>query len=84
MLLEMFILYCTHTVLVLHMPRKDYRNVSVPTGIHSALVEVVGDEKSLYTSVSDLVKEALREKIIAIRSQSIVPGRRQSGGNGKS
>ena len=66
------------------MTRVGYRNVSVPTGIHSALVEIVEHEKSLYTSVSDLVKEALREKIIAIRSQSIVPGRRKSGGSGES
>ena len=58
------------------MTREGYRNVSVPLGIHSALVELVDDENSLYTSVSDLVKEALREKIIVIRSQSILPGQR--------
>ena len=61
------------------MTREGYRNVSVPSGIHTALIEIVDDKKSLYTSVSDLVKEALREKIIAIRSQSIVPGQKSKG-----
>ena len=51
------------------MPRKDYKNVSVPIAIYAALEEIVDNEGSLYGSVSELVKEALREKIITIRSQ---------------
>lgn len=56
------------------MPKEGYQSVSIPENIHSALEEIVNDKDSLYTSVSDLVKEALREKIIKIRSQTIVPG----------
>lgn len=59
------------------MPTEDYQSVSVPKNIHSAIEEIVNDKDSLYTSVSDLVKEALREKIIKIRSQTIVPGRKR-------
>jgi len=61
------------------MPSNDYRNVSIPLAIHSALVDIVEAEDSLYTSVSDLVKEALREKIIQIRSQTVVPSKRGEG-----
>lgn len=63
------------------MPNNNYRNVSVPQPIYSALEGIVKDEGSLYVSISDLVKEALREKIIMIRSQTIVPGKKQIGGD---
>ncbi|MHA2430400.1 MAG: ribbon-helix-helix domain-containing protein [Promethearchaeota archaeon] len=56
------------------MPKSGYVSVSVPKKIHSVLEEIVNDENSLYTSVSELIKEALREKIIVLRSQTIVPG----------
>ena len=56
------------------MPTKGYVNVSIPINIHSAIKEIVDDENSLYSSVSELIKEALREKIIVLRSQTIVPG----------
>ena len=59
------------------MPKEGYQSTSIPKNIHSALVEIVNDKDSLYTSVSDLVKEALREKIIKIRSQTIVPGKKR-------
>lgn len=59
------------------MPRNDYVSVSIPTKIHTVLSEIVEDGESLYTSVSDLVKEALREKIITIRSQTVVPGKKR-------
>jgi len=52
------------------MPRDNYKNVSVPVAIHSAIEEIVNDEGSLYRTVSELVMEALREKIITIRSQN--------------
>ena len=58
------------------MTRKDYRNVSVPVAIHDAIDEIVHEKGSLYRTVSELVMEALREKIITIRSQSILPGQR--------
>jgi len=59
------------------MADNGYVSVSIPKHIHSALAEIVEDEESLYTSVSDLIKEALREKIITIRSQTIVPGKKK-------
>lgn len=57
------------------MPKSGYVSVSIPGNIHSVLGEIVNDENSLYTSVSELIKEALREKIIILRSQTIVPGK---------
>jgi Arc/MetJ-type ribon-helix-helix transcriptional regulator len=59
------------------MANNGYVSTSIPENIHKALTEIVGDEESLYTSVSDLMKEALREKIITIRSQTIVPGKKK-------
>ncbi|HEX9908391.1 MAG TPA: hypothetical protein VGB78_08015 [Thermoplasmata archaeon] len=35
-----------------------------------ALEEIVAEKSLLYKTVSDLAKEALRQKIIAIRSQN--------------
>jgi len=64
------IISSTHPVLVLDMPGKDYKNVSVPVAIYSALEEIADNKGSLYGSVSELVKEALREKIITVRSQN--------------
>ena len=58
------------------MPTKGYINVSIPKKIHVALLEIVEDNDSLYNSVSELVKESLREKIIVLRSQTIVPGKK--------
>lgn len=52
------------------MPREGYRNLSVPTEIMEALEEIVNERGLLYRSVSELAKEALRQKIIAIRSQN--------------
>lgn len=52
------------------MPDNGYVSVSVPNRLHKVLSEIVEDEDSLYTSVSELVKEALREKIITLRSQT--------------
>jgi hypothetical protein len=52
------------------MPREGYRNLSVPTEIVEALEEIVAEKSLLYKTVSDLAKEALRQKIIAIRSQN--------------
>lgn len=60
------------------MAKNGYKGVSIPKNIHAALEEIVDDGDSLYTSVSDLVKEALREKIIIIRSQTIVPGKKKN------
>jgi hypothetical protein len=60
------------------MPTKGYANVSIPESIYTALEDIVNDEISLYTSVSELVKESLREKIIILRSQTIVPGKRKN------
>jgi hypothetical protein len=65
------------------MPKKDYRNVCIPSSIYLALSEIVEDDGSLYVSVSDLVKETLREKISDIRKETIAPGRK-SHGNGDS
>ena len=62
------------------MPKSGYVSVSIPRNIHSVLEEIVNDENSLYTSVSELIKEALREKIIILRSQTIVPGKIKHGG----
>ena len=59
------------------MANNGYISTSIPEKIHKALTEIVEDEESLYTSVSDLMKEALREKIITIRSQTIVPGKKK-------
>ncbi|OPY30627.1 MAG: hypothetical protein A4E31_00290 [Methanomassiliicoccales archaeon PtaU1.Bin030] len=66
------------------MSKGGYRNVSIPYPIYRALSEIVEDDESLYISISDLVKEALREKIIDIRSQTLVPGKKSNGGDGKS
>jgi Arc/MetJ-type ribon-helix-helix transcriptional regulator len=52
------------------MPRKGYENISVPSNIHAALEEIVKAPGSLYVSVSDLAKDALRAKIEKIRSQN--------------
>ena len=52
------------------MPRKDYKNISVPIAIYAAIEEIANSKGSLYGSVSELVKEALREKIITVRSQN--------------
>jgi len=65
------------------MPRKGYKNVCIPSKIYAALREIVKDEDSLYSSVSELAKEALREKIVILRSQTIVPGKKKRG-DGKS
>jgi len=59
------------------MSKEDYQNVSIPGNIHSALKDIVDDKNSLYTSVSELVKEALREKISVIGNQTIVPGKKR-------
>lgn len=59
------------------MSKEDYQSVSIPENIHLALKDIVDDKNSLYISVSELVKEALREKIIVIRSQTIVPGKKR-------
>jgi len=59
------------------LPKKGYVSVSIPENIHLALTEIVNDKDSLYTSTSELIKEALREKIIVIRSQTIVPGKKE-------
>jgi len=58
------------------MPTKGYVNVSIPENIYSVLEDIVNDDISLYISVSELVKEALREKIIILRSQTIIPGKK--------
>jgi hypothetical protein len=59
------------------MPTKGYKSLDIPIAIYSALQEIVDDEESLHVSVSELAKEALREKIITLRSQTIVPGKRK-------
>lgn len=58
------------------MAKEGYVSASIPENIYSALTEIVNDKDSLYTSTSELIKEALREKIIVIRSQTIVPGKK--------
>jgi metal-responsive CopG/Arc/MetJ family transcriptional regulator len=52
------------------MPRDGYENLSIPTNILKAIHEIVSEEDSLYVSASELIKEALRDKIIEIRSQN--------------
>lgn len=52
------------------MPGKGYKNVGVPVAIYSAIEEIVKAKGSLYRSTSELVMEALREKIITVRSQN--------------
>jgi len=52
------------------MPRDGYDNLSIPTNILKAIHEIVNEEDSLYVSASELIKEALRDKIIAVRSQN--------------
>lgn len=52
------------------MPRKGYTNLSIPINIYNALEEIVHADGSLYVSVTDLAKDALRAKIEKIRSQN--------------
>ena len=52
------------------MPREGYRNLSVPTEIVEAMEEIVAEKSLLYRTVSNLAIEALREKIITVRSQN--------------
>jgi len=47
-----------------------YKTINIPANLHKVLKEIVEDKDSLYVSISDLAKEALREKIITIRSQN--------------
>lgn len=56
------------------MAKNGYVSVSIPKNIYSIIEKIVNEEDSLYTSVSELIKESLREKIIILRSQTIVPG----------
>jgi Arc/MetJ-type ribon-helix-helix transcriptional regulator len=42
---------------------KKYTNVALPTSIVEAVRKKVNEPNSFYTSMADLVKEALREKL---------------------
>ena len=72
---NIFIMWYIYHIYKVYMPKKDYRSISVPIRIYKPLEEIVNDNESLYTSISDLAKEALREKIIKIRSQTTFSGR---------
>jgi len=46
------------------MPKRDeYVGLSVPKKVLKPVREIVGSEDSMYTSITDFVKEAIREKI---------------------
>lgn len=45
------------------MRRKKYTNVALPTELVEAVRNEVNDPHAIYTSMADLVKEALREKL---------------------
>jgi metal-responsive CopG/Arc/MetJ family transcriptional regulator len=52
------------------MPRKGYKSLSLPETIYEDLREITSREGSSYVSISELAKDALRDKIERIRSQN--------------
>ena len=52
------------------MPRHGDRNLTIPAEIYEALAEIAEEDGSLYRSVLELAKEALRIRIVEIRSQN--------------
>jgi len=46
------------------MPPKGYSNLSIPTELLNAIREAVEHNHSLYTSIDDFVKEALRMHLL--------------------
>ncbi len=49
---------------------KRYRNISLPQELYARLEELVGSRKSGYVSVSDAVKDAVRE---LLRKNKLLP-----------
>lgn len=49
------------------MPRKGYSNVSLPDELLEAARKHIAKKGSLYASVSELIKEAVREKLRQLR-----------------
>ena len=43
------------------MPRDDYRAITLPEGLYERLEQYVKDSNGFYVSVTEVVREALRE-----------------------
>jgi Arc/MetJ-type ribon-helix-helix transcriptional regulator len=49
---------------VIFLPERGYTNITVPKELANIIRTIVyGEQPSIYTSMADFVKEALREKI---------------------
>ena len=44
----------------LTMSRKDYRSLTIPTGLYAALEQYMEQSKGSYVSIAEVVREALR------------------------
>lgn len=43
------------------MPRKDYRSLTIPEGLYTELERFVKESNGYYVSISEVVREALRQ-----------------------
>lgn len=51
------------------MPAKGYTTISIPTDMHKRMKELVKENRHLYSSLSELVKDALRDLIIRLETK---------------
>jgi Arc/MetJ-type ribon-helix-helix transcriptional regulator len=42
------------------MPRNEYRTITLPEGLYTALEQFVRESKGYYVSIAEVVREALR------------------------
>jgi Arc/MetJ-type ribon-helix-helix transcriptional regulator len=47
------------------MPRKDYRSLTIPEGLYLELEKFVEQSNGYYVSISEVVREALRDYLRA-------------------
>jgi hypothetical protein len=53
------------------MPREGDRNLTIPVELYEAMDEITTEKGTLYQSVLEFAKEAIRIRILEIRSQDL-------------